>query len=117
MKSRLVDNHRLEGVKWVPFSLLVIGLLLKGMNIDEHGILLNIGFIGYGLVTLLEGIRGQFYKQLTIDTLRIVLPMLIILLASDNLLTGDSNYTLLGFAIPLPYLVAYGQRSALKGLN
>jgi len=110
-------NDRLKGIQWIPFSFLFIGLILKWMNIDEQGLLLNIGFIAFGLVTLLEGIRGQFYKQLTIDTLKIVLPILIILLASDNLLTGDSNYTLLGFTILLPYLIAYRQRSSLKGQN
>lgn len=100
-----MDKDRLKGIKWIPFGLLFFGAILKWMHLDEQGFLLNIGFAYFGLVTLTDGFKGKYYKQMNADTLKLLLPVVVILLAVDNLLVGSAHYATLGIAILLHYLI------------
>lgn len=86
-------------MKWVPFGVLFVGLISKWLHIDEHGIILNSGFIAYGLLSFMEGLKANYHKHFNLDTIRLALPLIVIILAADNLMTGSSNYTLLAVTI------------------
>ena len=109
-----MNNDRITGIKWLLFGLLLVGLILKWVHIDNQGILLNIGFISFGLVTFIDGVKAKYYKQLNLDTIKIALPVVVILLSLDNLLTGSSNYTILGVAILFQYILGQGKNFVLK---
>lgn len=105
-----MNDDRTTGIKWLPFGLLFPGLILKWIHIDNQGILLNIGFISFGLVTLIVGVKAKYHRQINLDTIKLVLPLIAILLSLDNLLTGNSNYTILGIAILFQYILGQGRR-------
>jgi len=109
-----MNNDRITGIKWFPFGLLFLGLILKWLHIDNQGILLNIGFITFGLVTLIDGVKAKYHKQINLDTIKLVLPVIVILLSLDNLLTDSSNYTILGVAILFQYILGQGRAFILK---
>ncbi|MEQ9415490.1 MAG: hypothetical protein RIF39_16760 [Cyclobacteriaceae bacterium] len=109
-----MNNGRITGIKWIPFGLMFCGLLLRWTHFDEQGILLNIGFLSFGLVALIDGIKGKHYKQLNMDTLKILLPLIVVALAMDNLLTEKPNYVGLGIAIIFQYLLGQKQDYSFK---
>lgn len=103
-----MNTDKIKGIKWLPFGLIFIGLIIKWVHIDEHGVLLNIGFIIFGLISLfnvLKVIRIRQYKKVNLEILRIVLLTIIILSGMDNLIRSYPVYTPLGIAILLDYII------------
>jgi|GEM_PF-6598874 len=109
-----MNDGRITGLKWIPFGLMFCGLLLRWTHIDEQGILLNIGFLSFGLLALIDGIKGNYYKQLNLDTLKILLPLIVIAFATGNLLAENPNYVGLGIAIIFQYLLGQRQDYSFK---
>lgn len=100
-------NNRIKGIEWIAFVLMFVGLILRWIHIDEKAILLNIGFISFGVIGLIRGIQAKYHKQFTIDTLRILLCIIVIILALGNL-NGERNQTML--AVNILILVAISIR-------
>jgi hypothetical protein len=100
-------NERITGWKWIPVGILLVGVILRWIHVDEGGVLLGIGVLCFGVMALIEGIKGKYYKQLNIDTLLIILPLLIITAAIGNIVTGHAYY--------VPTLVIFLAMATVKG--
>lgn len=109
-----MDVDRIKGWQSIPVTALLIGLILRWIHLDEHAILLNTGFICFGVVAFMDGIKRKYYRQLNFNTLKILLPLVIMLLAIDNLVTANSGYSLMGIAILMLSGLNQGRRLILK---
>jgi EamA domain-containing membrane protein RarD len=103
-------NNRIKGIEWIAVALMLIGVVLKWIHIDDRAILLNTGFIAFGALGLLRGIQAKYHKQFTVDTLRLLLSAVVIILALGNL-NGERNQTML--AINILLLIAISMRKDL----
>jgi hypothetical protein len=104
-------NDRIEGAKWIAFALLFIGMILKWIHVDENGILFNTGFIAFGVVALVDALKAKHHKQFSLDTLRIILPFVIIVIAAGDIINSESHSVLMLIAVML--LSGIAQRKTL----
>ncbi len=109
-----MKHDRITGITWIPFALLLIGIILKWIHVDDAGILLNVGFLFFGLITLIEAINAEYYKQLNLDTFQVVLPIIVVLQAADNLMTDKPDYILLAAIGIVQYTLKQRRSPAVK---
>lgn len=84
-----VNYDKLETL--ISIGLMIFALTIYWLKIDKLEIVANTGFICYGLFKLFDAIKNGYYKQFNFGLLRIIVPIVVILLACDNILTEKFN--------------------------
>lgn len=98
-------GHRITGVQWVPISFALVGGILNWIHIDEQALILNIGFVSFGLVTLVDCVKKRYYQRINLEPVHILSSLLIIMLALQNILSNTHNFALIGVTIWLQLLI------------
>lgn len=96
MKSEKVKNsENLKMSDWLPVILVFGGLGLTWVKIDNYGVIMNCGFVSFGVLGLLDSIQQGYYKYFSLKLVKTIGYLVIIILAIYNFL----------FAISLVYLL------------
>lgn len=85
-------NDRITGWKWIAVAILVAGILLRWMHIDQRGIILALGFLSFGVISFIDALQNKYHQRITIDTLQVVLPIIVIIAAIGNIFSGNAYY-------------------------
>lgn len=80
---------------WLPIILIFGGLGLNWLEIDKYAIMMNFGFIGYGIFGLIDSIKKNYYKHLSLKLAKTLGQVTIIILAIYNFLIPISLMFLL----------------------
>lgn len=87
----------------IPILFQLVGLMLYWLKIDQKGIMLMVGFLGYGLYYLREEIKGNTIGYFRV--VRILLTALVILLALQGIIQGELNFVSILVAITMYNLI------------
>lgn len=97
--------HRITGLQWVSVSLLLVGAILNWIHIDQQALILNIGFVSFGLATLVDCVMKKYHQRIKLEPVHILSSLLIIMLALQNILSNTHNFALIGVTILLQHLI------------
>lgn len=92
-KTNALDFQKITD--WIPVSLIIAGLGLTWLEIDNHAIVMNFGFISYGVFGLIDSIKKDYYKHLSLKLLKLLGQLTIFIFSIQNLISPSSLMFLL----------------------
>ena len=88
----LLNNRLIEAAIIV---ILLVGMVLRWMHIDDHAIVLNAGLLCFGVFSFVGSIRNGDHKRVSLDSMQLIFSLSTVLLAFGNLIDENQNYSLL----------------------
>lgn len=86
--------------------LALTGAILRIMRIDDFNTLLTYLYLAGGLLLLLVEITGRVRRKLIFRILLVVIPVLMVLLAVQNLLSNTFSFTAIVISIVMYYMLS-----------
>jgi|GEM_PF-4059635 UDP-N-acetylmuramyl pentapeptide phosphotransferase/UDP-N-acetylglucosamine-1-phosphate transferase len=83
----------------VVLAIMLVGLVLKWLQVDPMGIGLAIGFSLFGIVGLIQGLRDTTPQNRTRRAFLVAIPLFVIVLAAISIYEKESNTTLIAICI------------------
>lgn len=72
---------------WAPLILIFCGLGLTWLEIDTYAIVINLGFIAYGILGLVDSFKKGYHKHLSLRLVKTLGQLTITILAIYNFIT------------------------------
>lgn len=92
-KTSILDFQNISD--WLPIILIFGGLGLTWLEIDKYAAVMNFGFIAYGIFGLIDSIKKNYHKHLSLKLVKTLGQVTIILLAIYNFIIPSSLFFLL----------------------
>jgi hypothetical protein len=79
----------------LPHIFIFGGIVLIWLGLDSNGLVMGLGFIGYGVIGLIESIKKNYYKDGWLKILKCLTQILLVAFAVNYIITGLSFIVLL----------------------
>lgn len=103
--NKTVDQMRQNITDWLPPVLIFTGMALTWMEIDQSFVVMNVGFLAYGILGVIDSIKRKYHTQLSIKLLKMLGQIIITYFAVSNLIGLTREYLLLKLMILLDRMI------------
>jgi hypothetical protein len=110
MRSNRTNESFQKIIDWIPLILIVSGAALAWASIDKYALVMNLGFILYGVFELIYPIKKKYYLKFSLKLLKIAGLIAIIVLAVENVTRESSNFLFLMLLILLDRIILNSNR-------